>query len=160
PIWHRYRPGHADYTYDKKYGFRDYRGGGRASARETAMRVAAGAIARKYLLERVGIRIRGYLAELGPIQLDPVDLDAVDANRLFCPDPAKVEELEAYKIQLRREGDSSGARINVVATGVPPGLGEPVFDKLDAENARAMMSINAVKGVEIGDGFRCIRQRG
>ncbi|MFO7285997.1 MAG: chorismate synthase [Gammaproteobacteria bacterium] len=156
----RYRPGHADYTYDKKYGFRDYRGGGRASARETAMRVAAGAIARKYLLERVGIRIRGYLAELGPIQLDPVDLDAVDTNPFFCPDPSKVEELEAFMIQLRREGDSIGARINVVATGVPPGLGEPVFDKLDAEIARAMMSINAVKGVEIGDGFRCIRQRG
>lgn len=156
----RYRPGHADYTYDKKYGFRDYRGSGRASARETAMRVAAGAIARKFLAERVGVRIRGYLAELGPIELEPVDLDAVDANPFFCPDPSKVEELEAFMIQLRRDGDSVGARINVIATGVPPGLGEPVFDKLDAEIAHAMMSINAVKGVEIGDGFRCIRQRG
>ena len=156
----RYRPGHADYTYDKKYGFRDYRGGGRASARETAMRVAAGAIARKFLKERVGIRIRGYLAQLGPIELEPVDLDAVDGNPFFCPDPSKIEELEAFMIQLRRDGDSIGARINVIATGVPAGLGEPVFDKLDAEIARAMMSINAVKGVEIGDGFRCIRQRG
>src|SRR5690606_3408040 len=156
----RYRPGHADYTYDKKYGFRDYRGGGRASARETAMRVAAGAIARKFLKERVGIRIRGYLAQLGPIELEPVDLDAVDGNPFFCPDPSKIEELEAFMIQLRRDGDSIGARINVLATGVPAGLGEPVFDKLDAEIARAMMSINAVKGVEIGDGFRCIRQRG
>src|SRR5690606_28904371 len=160
PIWHRYRPGHADYTYDKKYGFRDYRGGGRASARETAMRVAAGAIARKYLLERVGIRIRGYLAELGPIQLEPVDLVSGHTHPIFCPDPSKVEELEAFMIQLRRDGDSIGARVNVIATGVPPGLGEPAFDKLDAVIARPMMSINAVKGVEIGDGFRCIRQRG
>jgi len=156
----RFRPGHADYTYHKKYGIRDYRGGGRSSARETAMRVAAGAIARKYLRERVGITIRGYLAALGPIELAPVNLDAVDDNPFFCPDPSKVEELEAFMIQLRRDGDSIGARVNVIATGVPPGLGEPVFDKLDAAIAHAMMSINAVKGVEIGDGFACVRQRG
>ncbi len=156
----RFRPGHADYTYHKKYGIRDYRGGGRSSARETAMRVAAGAIARKYLRERVGITIRGYLAALGPIELEPVNLDAVDDNPFFCPDPSKVEELEAFMIQLRRDGDSIGARVNVIATGVPPGLGEPVFDKLDASIAHAMMSINAVKGVEIGDGFACVRQRG
>jgi len=156
----RFRPGHADYTYHKKYGIRDYRGGGRASARETAMRVAAGAIARKYLRERLGIEIRGYLAALGPIELEPVDLDAVDDNPFFCPDPSKVETLEAFMIQLRRDGDSIGARVNVMATGVPPGLGEPVFDKLDASIAHAMMSINAVKGVEIGAGFASIRQRG
>lgn len=156
----RYRPGHADYTYDKKYGFRDYRGGGRASARETAMRVAAGAIARKFLEERAGVRIRGYLKALGPIELEPISLDTVDDNPFFCPDPSRIEELEAFMIQLRRDGDSVGARVNVVATGVPAGLGEPVFDKLDAEIARAMMSINAVKGVEIGDGFKSVRQRG
>lgn len=156
----RFRPGHADYTYHKKYGIRDYRGGGRSSARETAMRVAAGAIARKYLREQLGIEIRGYLAALGPIELEPVDLDTVDDNPFFCPDPSKVEELEAYMIQLRRDGDSIGARVNVIATGVPPGLGEPVFDKLDATIAHAMMSINAVKGVEIGDGFKAVTQRG
>jgi chorismate synthase len=157
----RFRPGHADFTYHKKYGgLRDYRGGGRSSARETAMRVAAGAIARKFLQERVGISIRGYLAALGPIELAPVDLDAVDDNPFFCPDPSKLEALEAFMIQLRRDGDSIGARVNVVAAGVPPGLGEPVFDKLDADIAHAMMSINAVKGVEIGDGFACVRQRG
>jgi chorismate synthase len=154
------RPGHADYTYMQKYGIRDYRGGGRASARETAMRVAAGAIARKYLAERLGLRIRGYVAQLGPLVLEPKDLDAVDSNPFFCADPAMLDELEAYMIQLRRDGDSIGARINVVATGVPPGLGEPVFDKLDADIAHAMMSINAVKGVELGDGFRAVEQRG
>ena len=154
------RPGHADYTYMQKYGIRDYRGGGRASARETAMRVAAGAIARKYLSERLGLRIRGYVAQLGPHVLEPKDLDAVDTNPFFCADPAKLDELEAYMIQLRRDGDSIGARINIVATGVPPGLGEPVFDKLDADIAHAMMSINAVKGIELGDGFRSVEQRG
>ncbi len=154
------RPGHADYTYNQKYGIRDYRGGGRSSARETAMRVAAGGIARKYLAERVGIRIRGYLAQLGPYELAPRDLDQVDQNPFFCADPDQLDALEAYMIQLRRDGDSIGARINVIATGVPPGLGEPVFDKLDADIAHAMMSINAVKGVEIGDGFRCVQQRG
>jgi chorismate synthase len=154
------RPGHADYSYMQKYGVRDYRGGGRASARETAMRVAAGAIARKYLFERLGVSIYGYLAQLGPLVLAPVDLDAVNDNPFFCPDPGRLEELEAFMIQLRRDGDSIGARINVVATGVPPGLGEPVFDKLDAAIAHAMMSINAVKGVELGDGFSCVEQRG
>jgi len=156
----RFRPGHADYTYHKKYGIRDYRGGGRSSARETAMRVAAGAIARKYLRERVGITIRGYLAALGPIELEPVNLDAVDDNPFFCPDPDRLEELETYMINLRRDGDSVGARVNVIAKGVPPGLGEPIFDRLDADIAHAMMSINAVKGVEIGAGFAAVEQRG
>jgi chorismate synthase len=156
----RFRPGHADYTYAQKYGVRDYRGGGRSSARETVMRVAAGAIARKYLGERAGIRIYGYLAQLGPIVLDPVDPGTVDDNPFFCADPSKVPELEAFMDALRKEGDSVGARVNVVATGVPPGLGEPVFDKLDADLAHAMMGINAVKGVEIGDGFRSVDQKG
>jgi chorismate synthase len=156
----RFRPGHADLTYQKKYGIRDYRGGGRASARETVMRVAAGAIARKYLAERLGMRISGYLAELGPYVLDAVDLERVDDNPFFCADPSRLEELDAYMIQLRRDGDSIGARINVIASGVPIGLGEPVFDKLEADIAHAMMSINAVKGVEFGDGFRVVRQRG
>lgn len=154
------RPGHADYTYMQKYGIRDYRGGGRASARETAMRVAAGGIARKFLAERLGLQIRGYLARLGPFELEPRDLDAVDSNPFFCADPARLDELEAFMIQLRRDGDSIGARINVIAQGVPVGLGEPVFDKLDAAIAHAMMSINAVKGVELGDGFAVVEQRG
>ena len=156
----RFRPGHADYTYQQKYGIRDYRGGGRASARETVMRVAAGAIARKYLRERLGIEIRGYLAELGPFELEPVDLDAVDDNPFFCADLGKLAALEEFMIALRRDGDSIGARINVVASGVPPGLGEPVFDKLEAAIAHGLMSINAVKGVEFGDGFKVVRQRG
>jgi chorismate synthase len=156
----RFRPGHADYTYHMKYGFRDYRGGGRSSARETAMRVAAGAIAKKYLKERVGIEIRGYLAQLGPIQIVPVDWAAIDENPFFCPDPGKVPELETFMDALRKEGNSIGARINVVAKGVPPGLGEPIFDRLDAELAYALMSINAVKGVEIGDGFACVTAKG
>jgi chorismate synthase len=155
-----FRPGHADYTYERKYGVRDYRGGGRSSARETVMRVAAGAIARKYLRERLGLLIRGYLAGLGPFELEPVDLDLVDTNPFFCADPGKLEALEAFMIQLRRDGDSIGARINVLATGVPAGLGEPVFDKLEADIAHGLMSINAVKGVEFGDGFACVRQRG
>ena len=156
----RFRPGHADYTYQHKYGFRDYRGGGRSSARETVMRVAAGAIARKFLAERVGIAIRGYLAQAGDVAIEPLDLDAVDRNPFFCPDPARVPDLEELIDRLRREGDSVGARVNVVATGVPPGLGEPVFDRLDADLAHAMMSINAVKGVEVGDGFAVVGQRG
>jgi chorismate synthase len=156
----RFRPGHADYTYQQKYGLRDYRGGGRASARETVMRVAAGAIARKYLAERAGIAIHGYLAELGPHRLDPVQLDAVNDNPFFCPEPDKLEALEEFMIALRREGDSIGARINVIASGMPIGLGEPVFDKLEADLAHALMSINAVKGVEFGDGFRVVQQRG
>ncbi|WP_177420569.1 chorismate synthase [endosymbiont of Lamellibrachia barhami] len=159
-IMDRFRPGHADYTYTQKYGFRDYRGGGRSSARETAMRVAAGGIAKKYLKVRYGIEIRGYLAQLGPIKPGKFVWDDVNENAFFCPDLYKVPELEAYMDQLRQEGNSIGARINVVATGVPPGLGEPIFDRLDAEIAHAMMSINAVKGVEIGDGFACVEQKG
>ena len=156
----RFRPGHADYTYQHKYGFRDYRGGGRSSARETVMRVAAGAIARKYLTERLGVRIYGYIAQIGDVRIDPVDLAEIDRNPFFCPDPARVGELEALIDQLRREGDSIGARVTVVATGVPPGLGEPVFDRLDADLAHAMMGINAVKGVEVGAGFAAVMQRG
>ncbi|RME32497.1 MAG: chorismate synthase [Gammaproteobacteria bacterium] len=159
-IMDRFRPGHADYTYIQKYGIRDYRGGGRASARETCLRVAAGAIARKYLRERYGVEIRGYLAQLGPIVLEVRDLDAVDLNPFFSPDPDAVPELEAFMTALRRSGDSIGARVNVVATGVPPGWGEPVFDRLDADLAHALMSINAVKGVEIGAGFACVEQKG
>ncbi|MEK7734066.1 MAG: chorismate synthase [Pseudomonadota bacterium] len=159
-IMDRFRPGHADYTYQMKYGVRDYRGGGRSSARETALRVAAGAIARKWLAVTYGVRIRGYLAQLGPIVLDLRDWTAVEQNPFFCPDPARVAELETYMDALRKEGDSIGARINVVASGVPVGLGEPVFDRLDADIARAMMSINAVKGVEIGAGFASVAQKG
>lgn len=155
-----FRPGHADYTWARKYGFRDHRGGGRSSARETVMRVAAGAIARKYLAVQLGIEIRGWLAQLGPIMLEPVDLESVDDNPFFCPDPARVAELENFMDRLRKSGDSIGARVNVIATGVPPGLGEPVFDKLDADIAHAMMGINAVKGVEIGDGFAVVTQKG
>jgi chorismate synthase len=155
-----FRPGHADYTWARKYGLRDHRGGGRSSARETVMRVAAGAVARKYLATQLGVDIRGWLAQLGPIRLDPVDLDTVDDNPFFCPDPARVPELEAYMDKLRKSGDSIGARVSVIATGVPPGLGEPVFDKLDADIAHAMMGINAVKGVEIGDGFAVVEQKG
>ena len=156
----KFRPGHADYTYQEKYGIRDYRGGGRASARETVMRVAAGAIARKYLAEKLGVRITGYLAEIGPYELAPRNLETVNDNPFFCADPDRIGELESYLTQLRRAGDSIGARINVIASGVPAGLGEPVFDKLEADLAHALMSINAVKGVEFGDGFKCVRQRG
>ncbi len=156
----RFRPGHADYTYQHKHGFRDYRGGGRSSARETVMRVAAGAIARKYLGERLGVRIHGYLAQMGDIRLEPLDPTEVDRNPFFCPDATRVAELEALIDRLRREGDSIGARVTVVASGVPPGLGEPVFDRLDADLAHAMMCINAVKAVEVGDGFRVVEQRG
>jgi chorismate synthase len=155
-----FRPGHADYTYQQKYGFRDYRGGGRSSARETAMRVAAGAIAKKYLKESAGIEIRGYLSQLGPIKIAEFDWDVVETNPFFCPDMNKIAEMERYMDALRKEGESIGARIEVVATNVPAGLGEPIFDRLDAEIAYALMSINAVKGVEIGDGFRCIETKG
>lgn len=155
-----FRPAHADYTYTQKYGFRDYRGGGRSSARETAMRVAAGAIAKKYLHERYGISIRGYLAQLGPIKADTLDWDIVETNPFFCPDASKLKELETYMAALNKRGDSVGARINVVAAGVMPGLGEPIFDRLDADIGSAMMGINAVKGVEIGAGFACIEQQG
>jgi chorismate synthase len=159
-IMDRFRPGHADYTYNQKYGFRDYRGGGRSSARETAMRVAAGGIAKKYLRERYGIEIRGYLAQIGPIRAERFDWDEVERNPFFCPDADKVAALESYMDALRKEGNSIGARINVVATGMMAGLGEPIFDRLDADLAHALMSINAVKGVEIGDGFRCVEQKG
>ena len=156
----RFRPGHADYTYQQKYGIRDYRGGGRSSARETAMRVAAGAIAKKYLKMKYGTEVRGYLAQLGPVSLELKDWSAVDQNPFFSPDPARVAELEEYMDALRKSGDSVGARVNVVASGVPPGLGEPIFDRLDADIAHAMLSINAVKGVEIGAGFACVEQKG
>jgi chorismate synthase len=156
----RFRPGHADYTYQHKYGFRDYRGGGRSSARETVMRVAAGAIARKYLAARHGVNIYGYLAQMGDIRCGAVDLAAIDSNPFFCAEPARVPELEALVNELRRGGDSIGARVTVVATGVPPGWGEPVFDRLDADLAHAMMGINAVKAVEVGDGFGVVEQRG
>jgi chorismate synthase len=159
-ISEQFRPAHADYTYMHKYGVRDYRGGGRSSARETAMRVAAGAVARKFLEQRLGIRIRGYLSQLGPIKAEKLDWEQVHENPFFCPDADKVAEMEAYMDALRKEGDSIGARINVVADGVPPGLGEPVFDRLDADLAHALMSINAVKGVEVGAGFGCIEQKG
>jgi chorismate synthase len=155
-----FRPGHADYTYQQKYGFRDYRGGGRSSARETAMRVAAGGIAKKYLKEQLGIEIHGYLSQLGPIKIDKVDWSVINHNPFFCPDADKVSEMEAYMDALRKEGESIGARIEIVATNVPPGLGEPIFDRLDADLAHALMSINAVKGVEIGDGFACINTKG
>lgn len=155
-----FRPAHADYSYDQKYGFRDYRGGGRSSARETAMRVAAGAIAKKCLKESFGIQVQGFLSQLGPIALEVKDLAQVYDNPFFSPDPTKIPELEEYMVALRREGDSIGAKITVVATNVMPGLGEPVFDRLDADIAKAMMSINAVKGVEIGDGFSVINQKG
>jgi len=155
-----FRPGHADYTYQQKYGFRDYRGGGRSSARETAMRVAAGGIAKKYLREQLGVEIRGYLSQLGPIKIEQVDWDIIDSNPFFCPDVNKIGEMEAYMDALRKEGESIGARIEVVASNIPPGLGEPIFDRLDADLAHALMSINAVKGVEIGDGFACIDSKG
>jgi chorismate synthase len=156
----KFRPGHADYTYHQKYGIRDYRGGGRSSARETTMRVAAGAIARKYLKERAGIDIRGYLAQLGPLKLGAPELGAVDDNAFFCADPSRVDDLAQFMDELREAGDSIGAKISVLATGLPPGLGEPVFDKLEADVAKGLMSINAVKGVELGAGFSAVEQRG
>ncbi|MEP7312774.1 MAG: chorismate synthase [Pseudomonadota bacterium] len=155
----RFRPGHADYTYQQKYGLRDHRGGGRSSARETVMRVAAGAVARKYLATR-GIAISGYVDQVGEITLDAVQPTAAYDNPFFCPDPSRLKELEDYIWKLRSDGDSVGARITVRATGVPVGLGEPVFDRLDADIAHALMSINAVKAVEIGDGVAVVSQRG
>jgi chorismate synthase len=156
----RFRPGHADYTYQQKYGLRDYRGGGRASARETVMRVAAGAIARKYLAHRLGVRIHGYLTQVGSLRFEPVNPAFAYENPFFCPDPARLAELEALMWKIRGDGDSIGARVTVTATGVPPGLGEPVFDRLDADIAYAMMSINAVKAVELGAGTRATEQKG
>ena len=159
-IANTFRPGHADYTYTQKYGFRDYRGGGRSSARETAMRVACGGIAKKYLKESLGIEVRGYLSHLGPIKAENLDWNEIHNNPFFCPDSNKVKELEEYMDELRKSGDSIGARINVVASGMPVGLGEPIFDRLEADIAHGMMSINAVKGVEIGAGFSSITQHG
>jgi chorismate synthase len=156
----RFRPGHADYTYQQKYGLRDYRGGGRSSARETVMRVAAGAIARKYLATRLGVAISGYVSQVGHITLEPKQPQSAYDNPFFCPDPARLKELEEFIWKLRSDGDSVGARVTVVATGVPVGLGEPVFDRLDADLAHAMMSINAVKAVEIGDGVAVAAQLG
>ena len=160
-ISRQFRPGHADYTYWKKYGFRDYRGGGRSSARETTMRVAAGALARKWLQAELGIGIQGWLAQLGPIRVDGVmRWETIDDNPFFCPDPDRVPELEKFMDALRKSGDSVGARVNVIARGVPAGLGAPVYGKLDAELAAAMMSINAAKGVEVGAGFESVAQKG
>lgn len=159
-ILDRFRPGHADYTYYKKYGLRDYRGGGRSSARETAMRVAAGAIAKKWLHERYGVVIRGYLSQLGPIKAETLDWDEIANNPFFCPDASKVAAMEAYMDALRKEGNSIGAKITTVASHVPVGWGEPIFDRLDADIAHAMMSINAAKGVEVGAGFACVEQKG
>lgn len=160
-IKRQFRPGHADYTYWKKYGFRDYRGGGRSSARETAMRVAAGSIARKWLKQTLAVDIHGWLAQLGPIRTDTVkNWESVDDNPFFCPDPGVVQELESFMDALRKSGDSVGARVNVVARNVPAGLGAPIYGKLDAELASAMMSINAAKGVEVGAGFGCVAQKG
>jgi chorismate synthase len=156
----RFRPGHADYTYQQKYGLRDYRGGGRSSARETVMRVAAGAVARKYLREKFNVRIYGYLSQIGTLQLAAVQPEFAYQNPFFCADPARIAELEALLWQLRSDGDSIGAKVTVIAAGVPPGLGEPVFDRLDADIAYAMMGINAVKAVEIGAGVASASHRG
>jgi chorismate synthase len=156
----RFRPGHADYSYQQKYGFRDYRGGGRSSARETVMRVAAGAIARKYLSERLGARIYGYVSQVGSLILEPVDPPAAYENPFFCPDPSRIAELEALLWEIRGAGDSVGAKLTIIASGIPPGLGEPVFERLDADIASAMMGINAVKAVELGAGTRAAAQKG
>lgn len=167
-IMDKFRPGHADYTYQQKYGIRDYRGGGRSSARETAMRVAAGAIAKKYLREQFGIEVRGYLSQIGNVSIDPaivsdvtnIDWAQVASNPFFCPDPSAVEKFDDLIRALKKEGNSIGAKLTVVAENVPVGLGEPVFDRLDAELAHALMGINAVKAVEIGDGFDVVAQKG
>ena len=159
-IMNKFRPGHADYTYFEKYGIRDYRGGGRSSARETAVRVAAGAIAKKYLRERYNISIRGYLSQIGGVKAEKIELSQVENNPFFFADPDKLAEVEELMRNLKKEGDSIGARVEVVASGVPAGLGEPVFDRLDADLAYAMMGINAVKGVEIGAGFDVVEQKG
>ncbi len=159
-IMDTFRPGHADYTYSQKYGVRDYRGGGRSSARETAARVAAGAIAKKWLSERYGVTVRGYMSQLGEIEIPFETWDVVNDNPFFAPNNSVLPQLEVYLDKVRAERDSVGARITVVAEGVPVGWGEPVFDRLDAEIAYAMMSINAVKGVEVGAGFASVMQRG
>jgi len=156
----QFRPGHADYTYQQKYGIRDYRGGGRSSARETAMRVAAGAVAKKYLKQQFGIEVRGYLSQIGDVKIEKVDFDLIETNPFFCPDSDKLEAMEQLIRDLKKEGDSIGAKVTVEAHNVPVGLGEPIFDRLDAELAHSLMSINAVKGVEIGDGFEVVSQKG
>ncbi|MGF1695908.1 chorismate synthase [Vibrio lamellibrachiae] len=156
----KFRPGHADYTYHQKYGVRDYRGGGRSSARETAMRVAAGAIAKKYLKQEFGVEIQAYLSQMGDISIDKVDWNEIENNAFFCPDADKVPEFDQLIRDLLKEGNSIGAKLQVVATNIPVGLGEPIFDRLDADIAHALMSINAVKGVEIGDGFDVVNQKG
>ncbi len=155
-----FRPGHADYTYQQKFGFRDYRGGGRSSARETAIRVAAGGIAKKYLKQYHGVEIFGYIAQLGPIKIEKVEQEIINDNAFFCPDPDKLDALDVYMRELKKEGNSVGAKVSVLAKNVPVGLGEPVFDRLDADIAHAMMGINAVKGVEVGDGFDVVEQKG
>ncbi|GAA6185208.1 chorismate synthase [Aliiglaciecola sp. NS0011-25] len=155
-----FRPGHADYTYQQKYGLRDYRGGGRSSARETAIRVAAGGIAKKYLKQMHGIEIHGYLSQLGPIKIDSVDQSVTNTNAFFCPDASKLDALDEYMRDLIKQGDSIGAKVSIVAKNMPVGLGEPIFDRLDADLASAMMGINAVKGVEVGDGFDVVEQKG
>jgi chorismate synthase len=155
-----FRPGHADYTYQQKFGIRDYRGGGRSSARETAVRVAAGGIAKKYLKQTYGIDIRGYISQIGPVAIDKVDHSITNTNPFFCPDVDKIAALDQYMRDLKKEGNSVGARVSVSAINVPVGLGEPVFDRLDADIAHAMMGINAVKGVEVGDGFGVVTQKG
>jgi chorismate synthase len=155
-----FRPAHADYTYHHKYGIRDYRGGGRSSARETTMRVAAGAIAKKYLASHASIAINGYLSGIGSLRPQPVDLGIVDTNPFFCPDPSMLDDIAALIEQVRKDGDSIGAEVSVIASGVPVGLGEPVFSRLDADLAGALMGINAVKGVEVGDGMQVSGQRG
>jgi chorismate synthase len=155
-----FRPGHADYTYQQKFGTRDYRGGGRSSARETAIRVAAGGIAKKYLKQQYGIEINAYISQLGPIKIEHVDHSITNENPFFCPDASKLEVLEQYMRDLKKEGNSVGAKVSVQATNIPVGLGEPVFDRLDADIAHAMMGINAVKGVELGDGFDVVEQKG
>jgi len=155
-----FRPSHADYSYIQKYGIRDHRGGGRASARETTMRVASGSVARKYLKETSGIEITGYLSQIGSLKVEEIDLNEIDNNPFFCPDKNMTPKIEKLIDRLREEGDSIGAKITVSVTNLPPGLGEPVFDKLDAEIAKALMGINAVKGVEIGLGFSVIETKG
>ena len=155
-----FRPSHADYSYTKKYGIRDHRGGGRASARETAMRVASGAVAKKYLKERLGLEIVGYLSQIGSLKIEEVDFSEISKNPFFCPDKSKVSEIETLIDNLRKEGDSTGAQISIAVKNMPLGLGEPVFDKLDADIAKSMMGINAVKGVEIGGGFSLVNSKG
>jgi chorismate synthase len=156
----KFRPGHADYTYHHKYGIRDYRGGGRSSARETAMRVAAGAIAKQWLKQNLGLEVYAYMSQLGPHKITEFDKSLIEQNALFCPDEKAIEQWDEYMRALKKQGDSVGAKITVVATGVPVGLGEPVFDRLDADIAKSLMAINAVKGVEIGDGFDVVAQKG